>query len=46
MISVLAEVPGRIGHPLLGIVIPAFVFAVSFVLTWWLFKHFSGRPPS
>ena len=38
--------PERIGHPSLGIIIPALVFAVSFILTWMLYKHFSRRPPS
>ncbi len=33
----------RIGHPSLGVIIPAAVFAVSFVLTWMLYKHFSRR---
>lgn len=34
----------RIGHPSLGVIIPAVVFAVSFVLTWMLYKHFSRKP--
>lgn len=38
--------PERIGHPSLGVIIPAAVFAVSFILTWMLYKHFSKRPPS
>ena len=33
----------RIGSPILGVVIPAVVFFVSFILTWALYRHFS-RP--
>ena len=40
-----ATVPARIGPPILGIIVPAIVFVVSFVLTWMLYKHFSRRPP-
>lgn len=36
----------RIGDPSLGIIVPAVLFAVSFLLTWMLYKHFSRRPPS
>lgn len=36
----------RIGPPILGVIIPAIVFLVSFVLTWMLYKHFSRRPPT
>ena len=35
----------RVGSPLLGVVIPAIVFGVSFVLTWLLYRHFSRRTP-
>lgn len=31
----------RIGKPILGILIPMFVFIVSFVITWILYRHFS-----
>ena len=41
----LLTVPGRLGSPLLGVVIPAVVFGISFVLTWMLYRHFSERPP-
>jgi hypothetical protein len=30
-----------IGHPALGVVIPAAILAVSFVATWLLHRHFS-----
>jgi len=38
--------PERIGHPALGVIVPAVVFIISFVLTWMLYKHFSRRPPA
>jgi hypothetical protein len=41
----LADPPGRIGGSLLGVLIPAVIFAISFVLTWMLYRHFSRRPP-
>jgi hypothetical protein len=41
----LAAQATRLGSPILGIVIPAIVFAVSFVLTWMLYRHFSRKPP-
>jgi hypothetical protein len=37
--------PARIGSPFLGVLIPAIVFAISFVLTWMLYRHFSRKPP-
>ncbi len=41
----LAALPGaRIGSPILGVVIPAVVFLISFVLTWLLYRHFSRNP--
>ncbi len=33
-------IPARIGSPLVGIVLPAAVFLVSFVLTYLLIRHF------
>lgn len=35
----------RIGSPILGVVIPAVIFLISFVLTWALYRHFSQKPP-
>lgn len=35
----------RIGSPLLGVVIPAAIFLLSFGLTWLLYRHFSQNPP-
>ena len=34
---------GPIGHPALGIVIPAVIFLVSFAATWLLYRHFSRQ---
>lgn len=41
----LAQTTGRIGSPLLGVVIPAIVFVFAFWITWLLYRHFSRRPP-
>jgi hypothetical protein len=34
---------GPIGHPALGIAIPALIFIVSFAATWMLYRHFSRQ---
>ena len=31
----------HIGHPSLGIILPALIFIVSFIAAWLLFRHFS-----
>ncbi|MBN2571438.1 MAG: hypothetical protein JXA68_04865 [Ignavibacteriales bacterium] len=36
----------RIGHPMLGIIIPAVILAVSIITTWMLYKKFSGKKNS
>jgi hypothetical protein len=36
---------GRIGSPLLGIIVPAIIFGASLVLTLMLYRHFARRPP-
>ncbi len=33
----------RLGGAWAGILIPAVVFTISFVLTWMLYKHFSKK---
>ncbi len=33
----------RVGGMVFGIVIPALIFLVSFVVTWLLYKHFSSK---
>jgi len=40
MLYILAQA-ARVGAPILGIIIPAIVFVISFVVTWALYKHFS-----
>ena len=34
---------GPIGHPALGVAIPALIFIVSFTATWLLYRHFSKQ---
>jgi hypothetical protein len=41
--AVLFQQSMRIGSPILGVIIPLFIFLVSFVVTWMLYKHFSKR---
>lgn len=43
MTEALAQQTVRIGHPLLGVLIPFLVFVVSFGVTWLLYKHFSYK---
>jgi hypothetical protein len=31
----------RIGHPILGILMPAFILAISFWVAWAMFKKFT-----
>jgi len=35
--------PKAIGHPILGYIIPAAIFIISFWVAFSLFKHFSKR---
>ena len=39
----LADQSTRMGHPVLGIIIPALVLMLSVVLTWLLYKKFSKK---
>ncbi len=32
-----------IGHPILGVIIPALIFVVSFWIAWACYKHFSKK---
>jgi hypothetical protein len=34
---------GPIGHPILGIVLPTLIFAVSFWVAWICYRHFSRK---
>ena len=38
--SVILQV-SRVGSPVLGIIIPAIIFLISFVAAWMLYRHFS-----
>ncbi len=42
MVVLLAQ-SSRIGAPILGVIIPLLVLAVSFVVTWLLYRHFSKQ---
>jgi hypothetical protein len=35
--------PERIGHPILGYVIPAVIFIVSFLVAYLLYRHFTAQ---
>ena len=41
MIHFLATQAQRIGHPAFGIVIPAVIFIISFLVAYLLYRHFS-----
>jgi len=33
----------RIGHPILGYIIPALIFGISFAVAWALYRHFTRQ---
>jgi hypothetical protein len=35
--------PQRIGHPVLGVIIPALILLVSFISTWLLYRYFTRQ---
>ena len=43
MLIPLAQQIERIGHPILGYLIPAIIFAVSFFVAYALYKHFTRQ---
>ena len=43
MIVVLAQQLERIGHPILGYIIPAVIFTISFLVAFGLYRHFSKQ---
>ncbi|MDZ7260577.1 MAG: hypothetical protein ONB05_00455 [candidate division KSB1 bacterium] len=43
MLALLAQQTARIGHPILGYIIPAIIFAVSFLVAFALYKHFTKK---
>ena len=43
MFQLLAQQTTRIGHPILGYLIPAAILAVSFYVAYALYKHFTRQ---
>jgi len=43
MLFTLAQQTTRIGHPILGYIIPATIFAVSFIVAFALYRHFTRQ---
>jgi hypothetical protein len=43
MTAFIAQQSQRIGSPILGIIIPAFILIVSFVVAFALYKHFTKK---
>jgi hypothetical protein len=43
MTAILAQAATRIGSPLLGYIIPAAVFGLSFYVAFALFRHFTRQ---
>jgi len=43
MIAFLAQTTTQIGSPVLGYIIPALIFAISFIVAYLLYKHFTHQ---
>lgn len=43
MIAIVAQAAQRIGSPILGVVIPAAIFTISFVVAFLLYRHFTKK---
>ena len=43
MTILLAQTATRIGSPILGYIIPATVFGLSFFVAYYLFRHFTRQ---
>lgn len=43
MIAFIADVTQSVGAPWMGIVIPAIIFIVSFMVAFLLYRHFSKK---
>lgn len=43
MLAILAQTAGRIGHPALGYIIPSVIFTLSFIIAFYLYKHFTQQ---
>ena len=43
MLAVFAQTATRIGSPLLGFIIPALIFGLSFFIAFYLYRHFTKQ---
>jgi hypothetical protein len=43
MMLILLQETTRIGHPILGYIIPALIFGISFAVAWALYRHFTKK---
>jgi hypothetical protein len=43
MSTVILQESARIGHPILGFIIPALIFGISFAVAWALYRHFTQK---
>ena len=43
MVGFIAQAVQRIGSPILGIIIPAAIFTISFIVAFILYKHFTKK---
>jgi hypothetical protein len=43
MIVLLVQQLQRIGHPILGYIIPTIIFLISFIVAYRLYKHFTKQ---
>ncbi len=43
MLGLLAQQLPRIGHPILGVIVPALIFTISFFVAFLLYKHFTKK---
>jgi len=43
MIAFVVQQLQRIGHPILGYIIPFIIFLVSFIVAYKLYKHFTKQ---
>jgi hypothetical protein len=43
MISGIPSIAAAIGHPILGYIIPAGIFILSFWVAWACYRHFSKK---
>ncbi len=43
MLAVFMQTATRIGSPILGVVIPALIFGLSFFIAFYLYRHFTKQ---